>query len=74
VKLSQRILRFLNPQAEEERQHFRMARAMSAASAEELTRTIILNQEEITKAITRYQQSLPKPNGGSHGPNGSGKD
>jgi hypothetical protein len=74
MKLSQRILRFINPEAEAERQNFRMARAMSAACAEELTRTIVLNQDEITKAITKYQQSLPKTNGGSHGPNGSGKD
>ena len=74
MKLSQRILRFISPEAEEERQHFRMARAMSAASAEELARTIVLNEDEIKKAITKYQQSLPKENGGGHGPNGSGKD
>ena len=54
MKLRQRILRIFEPKHERARMEFRQALQAMAAQAEDMTRTIRLNEGELTRWIQRH--------------------
>jgi hypothetical protein len=51
MKLTQRILRFLAPDAEKQRQELRENRAYARAQTEDLSRTLVMQADEIVKML-----------------------
>ncbi len=55
MKLYQKIMRFIAPVCERQREEFRLEMARASANAEDLHRTVVLKADDIQKALRDYR-------------------
>ena len=60
LSISNKIMRWLDPNGEEQRMHMRYMRCMAEANADDLVRTIITHGDKIKEAMKQHSKTNGK--------------